>query len=338
MRVMTWLFAISLGCTPPDDSTSDSGRGRPRPVDTGVVATGDTALVRATASTASSGDTAITEPTDCSIRPKVGPVTSTGYFTEEDFDFDPRGYMVSQKNRSIEGLDRYGNTRIYAANVGVDPAGLRILASGDLAVAQPDLGSVVVVSTVSGGQFTAVSGLTFPNGLEADTRGYLFVSEYQNQGRVRQVDPYTGEQWLVVDGMAFPNGVALSPDENTLYVAESNQGGRIVAIDRLTDTTWGDPRVVFEPPSGSFFTIAVDECGNLYIVDFSGGDLYRVPADGTPAEHLVDIDSVPGAFSAMRFGNGIGGWERDRLYATRRGEFYEIIVGIKGREPVYDVY
>ncbi len=342
---MSLLVAL-LGCgaTVTDDTTAtvdadpvvstvDSA-----PDDTGetsvAVPTGSTAET-GTPSTAATGDTG--EPFDCSDPlPAIGAVRGTGYVTEEDFDFDPRGFMVSQRNQNIEGLDRYGGTFIYAVGVGADAAGLRVLSTGDLAVAQPDTGGLVLVNALTGGSTTVLSGLSFPNALAADSRGYTFITETISDGRVRQVDVYTGDQWPVVGNLQSPNGVALSPDEETLYVAET-QSGIIYAVDRLTDTEWAAPRVFFTMPTGSYYTLAVDVCGNLYTIDFFQGKLYRVLADGSAAEFLVEVDPAVswGSYSSIRFGNGFGGWERENLYVTRRAELYEVPIGIQGRAPVY---
>jgi len=345
---MLWLAGL-LACKmtpPPEDPTGTDGTADD-PVQVVDSATGDTAGPTSATPTAATGSTAATggsgttgdtgEPFDCDdVLPAVGGVTSTGYVTEEDFDFDPRGFMVSQRNQNIEGLDRYGATFIYAVQVGADAAGLRVLSSGDLAVAQPDTGGLVLVNAKTGGSTTVLSGMTFPNALAADSRGYTFVTENWNNGAVRQVDVYTGDQWPVIGNLSYPNGVALSPDEETLYVAETN-GGNIYAVDRISDTEWGTPRLFYTMPNGSFYTLAVDVCGNLYTVDFSDGRLFRILADGSDAELLLYVDPSLswGSFSSIRFGNGTGGWDRDKLYVTRRAELYQIHIGVEGRAPVY---
>jgi sugar lactone lactonase YvrE len=281
------------------------------------------------------GETSVAVPTGSTAETGTPSTAATGD-TGEPFDFDPRGFMVSQRNQNIEGLDRYGGTFIYAVGVGADAAGLRVLSTGDLAVAQPDTGGLVLVNALTGGSTTVLSGLSFPNALAADSRGYTFITETISDGRVRQVDVYTGDQWPVVGNLQSPNGVALSPDEETLYVAET-QSGIIYAVDRLTDTEWAAPRVFFTMPTGSYYTLAVDVCGNLYTIDFFQGKLYRVLADGSAAEFLVEVDPAVswGSYSSIRFGNGFGGWERENLYVTRRAELYEVPIGIQGRAPVY---
>jgi sugar lactone lactonase YvrE len=349
-----WL-AVLLACSsPPDDSTQrgplasstvpdptgSTGSTDDGPVDSGTTFVVDTgAGGGTTTSTGSTGDSAVDTGLyayDCSQpAPAIGQVNATSFVTEEDFDFAPAGFLVSQSWQNIEGLDAKGNVYIYAANVGSDPAGLRFLSTGDLAVAQPDLGGVLWIDAKTGAKNNIASGLTFPNALAADRSGYLYVTEYANNGRVMQIDPYTGDIWPVASNLDFPNGIELSPDEQRLYVSEApwGGGGRIFVVPRLADTTWGVPELFFETNSSQFYTIGIDVCENLYVVDYSDGELYRISKDGV-AEHLLDVDSW-GSYSAMRFGNGVGGFERTDLYVTRRAELYRIPIGIPGKLPVY---
>ena len=342
-----WL-AIGLSACTPSTSTSprgplSSGQASPTPTgDTATASSASTFTLTTTTTTATASTTGDTGPDtgllayDCSRpNPPVGPPQGTDFVTEEDFDFDPRGFLVSQKWDNIEGLDSYGTVKIYAANVGSDPAGLRVLPTGDLAVAQPDLGGVLWIDADTGAKNNIASGLTFPNALAADSRGYLFVSEYTSNGRVRQIDPYTGEQWAVAGNLDNPNGIELSPDEQRLYISEAPWGGdgQIYVVPRINDTTWGEPELFFTPSSGQYYTIGMDVCENLYIVDYSDGTLFRVSKEGV-GERLLSIDTW-GSYSAVRFGNGIGGFERTELYVTRRAELYRIEIGIPGKLPVY---
>lgn len=83
-----------------------------------------------------------------------------------------------------------------------------------------------------------------------------------------------GNVTLVSDGLERPNGIALSPDEKTLYVANSH-GPRpiIMAFDLKPDRTVTNPRTFFdgarllrEKPhlKGAFDGMTVDAAGNLF--------------------------------------------------------------------------
>lgn len=325
---------LTTGTTPSTTTTDDTAT--VPDTTTGPTFTATTTLATSGTTAATGGADTGLYAYDCSQpNPAVGTAQGTDFLTEEDFDFDPRGFMVSQRGNNIEALDAKGQVHIYAANIGSDPAGLRVLSTGDLVVAQPDLGGVLWVDAKTGAKTAIASGLSFPNALAVDRDAYVFVSEYSNNGRVIQYDPYTGDQWAVVGNLDRPNGIELSPDEQRLYVVEAPLGGAstVWVIPRLSDTVWGQKELFYEMGSGSFLTVGIDVCENLYLVDYSTGELFRIAQDGT-RERLLDIDTF-GSYSSVRFGNGTYGWERTDLYVTRRAELYRIPIGIPGKRPVY---
>jgi sugar lactone lactonase YvrE len=280
------------------------------------------------------GDTAHEVVFDCSTVTD-GPFTgeTTTFVTEEDFDFHPEGYLLSQSASNLLGLAYDGSTKVFATGLGGDVAGIRTLATGDIAVAQPDLGTVMMVSADGGSNGTVVAGMTSPNGLAAADNGTFFVAEFAMNGRVTQFDPYgVLDPVVVASGLTQPNGLALSPDGTRLYIALYTDG--IVTADQLPDGTWSAPAPFYAFPTGSYYTLATDVCGNVYTVNYSTGEVYRISPDGLTALLLVDLDSS-GAFSSIRFGNGEGGFERDVLYVTRRSVMYAIVLGVPGRKPVY---
>jgi gluconolactonase len=191
------------------------------------------------------------------------------------------------------------------------------------------------VSLATGGSITALSGLDFPNGLEVGEDGKAYVSEYSANGRVRMFDPYTGDSETILE-IAHPNGLALSPDEQTLYVAVSEAqfsgSARVVAIERDGGGDWDAStlRIVYEADD-LLDALAVDVCGNVYVTTYRTGHVLRLWTDGT-VEELVDLPNVSWeGYCAARFGNGIGDWSRSTLYVSDRYGVYMIDVGIDGR-------
>jgi gluconolactonase len=96
----------------------------------------------------------------------------------------------------------------------------------------------------------------------------------------------SGEVVLVSRKLEFPNGIALSPDEKTLYVNQSDsKAATITAFPVLPDGTVGEGRVFFDAtprvagnkglPDG----LKVDRLGNLFATG-PGGVLVLSP-DGT---------------------------------------------------------
>ncbi|GAB3560237.1 hypothetical protein GCM10027577_54160 [Spirosoma fluminis] len=87
-----------------------------------------------------------------------------------------------------------------------------------------------------------------------------------------------GQVSLAVSDLTRPNGVALSPDERTLYVAQSDPKRPVVmAYPLQTDGSLGTGRVVFgsdglkkQGLEGGFDGMKVDRSGNLWVTGPGG--------------------------------------------------------------------
>jgi gluconolactonase len=119
-----------------------------------------------------------------------------------------------------------------------------------------------------------------------------------------------GNVTLLSDQVERPNGIALSPDEKTLYVANSH-GPRpiILALDLKPDRTATNPRVFFNGAElraknpnlkGAFDGMAVDAAGNLFATG-PGGVLIITPS----GKHLGTI-ATGEATSNCEFGGSDG--------------------------------
>jgi gluconolactonase len=102
----------------------------------------------------------------------------------------------------------------------------------------------------------------------------------------------TGELTLLTTELSFPNGLAFSPDEKTLYVANSDPSRAIwMAFDVRADGILGPGRVFFDATSlvragkaGLPDGLKVDRVGNLFATG-PGGVLVFTPA----GQHLGTI-------------------------------------------------
>jgi gluconolactonase len=98
---------------------------------------------------------------------------------------------------------------------------------------------------------------------------------------------------LLTKDMSRPNGIGFSPDEKTLYVANSDPAKAVwMAFEVKSDGTLGDGRVFFDATSsvgkkkGLPDGLKVDKQGNLFAT--GPGGVLVFAADGT---HLGTIDT-----------------------------------------------
>jgi sugar lactone lactonase YvrE len=187
-------------------------------------------------------------PTAFSDQPLFGP---------EDIAVDSEGRVYTgTRDGFIWRLTPEGRTERFAA-VGGRPLGLRFLPDDILIVANhgiglqqvdPD-GEVSLLASAADGR-----PILFANDLDVSSDGTVYFSDsshrYNNttlgirspsylfpdmidgraSGRVLAHDLTSGETRVILDDLYFPNGIALSADERTLWIAESNRY-RILALD-----------------------------------------------------------------------------------------------------------
>ena len=200
----------------------------------------------------------------------------------------------------------------YVANNGgfdflEDEHGLRVAgqatdySGGRIERVDPADGSVSVLTTSSGTGF----GLRGPNDLVIDRSGAIWFTDL---GKRRQRDlDYGGVYWLspdrrTVKEIAYPfmtaNGIGLSPDEATLYVAET-EGGRLWAFDIAGPgeiARQGAPsphggRLLYAA-GGDYYrydSLAVEANGNICVATLVKGGITVVSPDG----RLVEFVPMP---------------------------------------------
>ncbi len=148
------------------------------------------------------------------------------------------------------------------------------------------------------------------------TYGLVGPQEIPFQG-VFRVD-LAGVVHLVGDEYGQPNGVALSPDEATLYVTDSQDGG-LYTYDLAPDGSTG-PRTLFVdigPSDG----MAVDDAGNLYLTTGAGVEVFR--DDGT-SWGTIDVPEQPANCT-------FGGADRRTLFITARTGLYRVDLNVPGK-------
>jgi len=271
-------------------------------------------------------------PVDCdAIPPGPLPYTvTTGIYATEDFAFDDQGNLVGANAGNLFHSPYGGPPQLWVPGAGVS-AGLRatsdgifVYASGDSLSRVNELGAPEVV----------LGGLSYPNGMDVDLEGWVYVAE-QSGSRVRRINPETGEFTVVAEGLSSPNGVSFSPDYSILYVG-SFGGGTITAIHLNPDMST-DSVELFRGGigGGGLDGMAVDACGNVYVDEYGPGIVWRIPPDGESIELLVDLPS--GWIPNMQFGSGFGGWDPYTLYVITIGgsEVYEVPVEVPDKPRGY---
>jgi len=323
------MIFLMLACTSAVDTDDPVGT----PADTDSVF--DTAL-------SATGDTAVPPPElfrpeqlDCGELPPL-PTSFTninGQGPYEDFAFDAFGNLVGvDGSGSLRAKPRTGQASLLATGVGV-AKGTRFLPDGSVAVALPEIG--VVGKVVPGGGQTVLASVPNTNGVAVDIHGNVWTTTAD--GRLVRIKP-NGDRLEVANVSGTLDGVAFAPDYRTIYFDSEFGQIRRLAVDEAGDPE--GPVEIFASVPIAFAVLdgmTTDMCGNIYAARMDGR-VYRFLPDGT-LDGIINLSSNPGleVIPAINFGSGVGGFERDRLYAMNfLGGVIEADIGIEGRwEPHY---
>lgn len=139
-----------------------------------------------------------------------------------------------------------------------------------------------------------------------------------------------GKLELLVDNMKRPNGLAFSPDEKTLYVANSDRANRIwMRFDVQADGTVRNGSVfadvTAEPDEGLPDGMKIDSLGNVWAT--GPGGVWVFSPDG---KHLGTI-KTPEIPANVAWGDEDG----RTLYITAISSVYRIKTSIMGQKLVY---
>jgi sugar lactone lactonase YvrE len=275
---------------------------------------------------------------DCTNIP-AGPFkldSVAGATASEDLAFDNMGNLIGSDDFSIYKATSAGNKTVFVPNMQFR-AGLRALPTGDLVVADNTTGSLVRIDA-SGTKHTVKSGLVYPNGLEVDMEGRVYVTEHDAR-RVRRIDPYSGDEAIVVDGdIENPNGLSFSPDYRTLYIGGFSGAGIIYALAIGED---GTPGALTEwatgVGTGYLDGMGVDACGNVYVCDYEGYAIYRISATDKKRVLIIDGNDAGLYLPNLQWGSGVGGWDPLTLYIPD-GEnhgVYKTSIGVPSKPRAY---
>lgn len=170
--------------------------------------------------------------------------------------------------------------------------------------------------------------LNSPNDLVVRSDGTIYFTDppYGLGNRQREV-PFNGVYRIDRMGdltaewegplSSRPNGLALSPDEQVLYVADTV--GLVRAYDVLASGALANERI-FVPNLGGPDGMAVDTAGNLYVTASAGVAVYG------PDGHAFGVIPVPRQPANCAF----GGADHRTLYITARQGLYRVALSIPG--------
>jgi len=221
-------------------------------------------------------------------------------------------YAWSEEQRLTVFMDPSGYTGVNEDGWVSGSNGLAFDDQGRLLACEHGDRRVSVLTRDGGGKRTVTDNikgqrLNSPNDLVIDDTGNIWFTDPSyglprgaNDPR-RELDYHgvflhrqsTGKTELATSELAWPNGIALSPDEKTLYVAQSSRSAPIVMAYPINpDLSLGEGSVIFDMTSlerdpgrgGNPDGLKVDQQGNLWI---SGrGGIQVVSPTG---EHLGSI-------------------------------------------------
>ena len=208
----------------------------------------------------------------------------------------PDGRLWVCNNGGLEWFDRDG--KIFPVGCARDYAG------GSIQRVDPETGEVETVWRECEGE-----PLKGPNDLVFDRTGGLWFTDHgKERGRVRDV---TGLFYAPAGGgpvreavwpLHGPNGVGLSPEEDCVYVAET-ESARLMAFDLEAPGVIAGSggrrvrgyrgRCLYGAPGLQYFdSLAVEADGRICVATIHNGGITVIPPDGGPVEHVPMPDPV----------------------------------------------
>ena len=248
--------------------------------------------------------------------------------------------LTEQTANVVTKIDAQGKRSMFLENTN-GSQGLTFDQKGRLIGVLPATRQVAVLMPTRTVLAAMFEGKPFagPNDLVADRKGGVYFTDpggYPPAGEflahipgVYYIRP-NGSVIRIADDIARPNGIILSPDEKTLYVANT-LGAFVVAFDVQADGSVRNPRN-FARLAGILMTnrgvrsgadgLAVDEAGRLYVTSTIGVQVF-----GADGRHLGTIPiGNPDGPQNLAF----AGSDRKTLYVVGDGAVWKIAMLAQG--------
>ena len=159
------------------------------------------------------------------------------------------------------------------------------------------------------------------NDMVVDFRGNAYVGNFGFDIDVEETVPVKSTMALVTsdgrvepaaDGLLFPNGTVISPDAQTLVVAET-YGARLTAFDIQPDGSLMDRRIFADLSPNTPDGICLDSEGAIWVADPDNGECFRVLEGGKVTDRIA---TGRGCYACM-----LGGPERKTLFLITADDF-----------------
>lgn len=155
-----------------------------------------------------------------------------------------------------------------------------------------------------------VSGLAWANGLAVDSEDNIYVCEYLNES----INKYDNDGNLIVKmplGSGYPSGLIKAyKSDNMIYTDVGDNSVKELAQDGSIRTLYqGAPLNI---PVG----LAFGPGGDLYIGNYIGREIYRLPKGGSELEYVATVPALNGVWPYLSFIAYAQGF----LYGTVYGE------------------
>lgn len=235
---------------------------------------------------------------------------------------DRRLWFSDMLGAAVHTVDMAGSMTTVALP-GHRPSGLGFTPDGDLLIASTEARTLLrldadgVLHTVA--DLTAVVPAALGD-MVVDDHGRVYLgSQARGDGVVVRVDPDRSVQ-VVATGLDFPNGMVITPDRNTLIVAEST-GRRLRAFRIGTDGELSAPRVFAEGLDGPPDGLAIDADGGVWTALTLANRFDRI-TDGGEVTDRVDLGD------RIAIAGALGGPDRRTLFLLSSTSAYpEQLIG-----------
>ena len=258
------------------------------------------------------------------------PYLVPGAIASEGLAFDTLGNLAGGNIGSVFLSEYQQPAKIFVPGL-KQRAGMQFIPGGDLIV-NDDLTGTIWRVDPTGQKWPIVTGLVYPNGIDVDHEGLVYVTE-DTLDLVFQINPDGLNDYVILaDGkFGHPNGITFDNTFTRLYLAGCPGDGRIWTMDKNPDGTFGEPEPWSQQLGACLDGLEVDLCGNVYVGDYAAGGMLRISPDAQEMELVVPQQFyIPN----MQWGSGIGGWDPLHWFVPNGSTFevYEIDIGVPGKD------